>query len=187
VKFYLAAIKYLTPVVLIACVAFYFSADFLADSIFRKKDLELYLPYVSLLTLPAVFILINSEGLRGLGKVNQYALFQNSSVFGLATLGIILIELTNIGTHSISEILIVYSISTYIIYLISQLSWWSQLRDFTSSETFSFQYLYKVSAPMFWIGVMLMAIGWMDTILLGIFSTEKKSEFIMSHYESAIW
>jgi len=171
---YILGIRYILIIAIGISLLFWLLSGFIASHLFGKDNLTAYIPYVSLLIVPTIMTLIHSEGLRGLGKVYQYSLLQNSSALGLSTCVLMFISLYCNDIDWTSTVLVVYSFTVMFLYIISQISWGRSVFQFRNMEDkVSVKRVADVAMPMFWSGVMLIAIGWTDTLLLGIFSTEK--------------
>src|SRR5690606_16377976 len=96
--------------------------------------------------LPYVLILINSEGLRGLNKVNAFVFLQNVGIYMFAILLIIGYTFFNEGDANTPIIL--YVISLYLTFFISLYLWNKQLGNSINTGTYNLKNITSIALPM---------------------------------------
>src|SRR6185437_2827941 len=129
----------------------------IATHIFKNSDLQPFLFYGSLAILPNVMIFINSEGLRGIGKIKEYVFLQSVGVYLFS----VLLFLFTFFNYSESLIIIqIYLFSNIIIFIVSTYWWYQKVFKHIISTTTSIKDIFKVSFPMFWSNIMLVIFGW---------------------------
>jgi O-antigen/teichoic acid export membrane protein len=160
----------IVPFGLILSVILFYSSESIADFIFHKKSLTPYFQVISFGVLPMVLRFVNSECYRGFRMNKEYAYTQNVSYFLYATviLGIFTLFSKKEWMPNIAFVasLIVLAISsTFVIY--------RKIKNKTNaaSNDFSVSEMVKQSLPMLMANSMLLISGWINTLMLGIWST----------------
>jgi len=159
------------PVALVLTALFYFTSGYIANYIFKKPSLEIYFRIMSFGVLPMIMRFVNSECYRGFRMNREYAYSQNVSYFlyssvllGIATLFSKNILLPN-AAFVCSLVLLMFSSSFLIL---------RRIRSHTkvASDELHINEMLKNAIPMLLANSMLLVSGWINTIMLGIFSTE---------------
>ncbi|HEX8575393.1 MAG TPA: flippase [Flavobacterium sp.] len=169
---YKKGVAVLIPLSLILTTLFYTSSSFAAKHIFHKTYIVNYLKLGSLMIFPSVLLLINSEGLRGLKKISQYVFIQNLGYFLFAS--ILLVVFYKYNSPYLP--LFVYIVALYMIATYSMVVWWKSMDKTNQLVGYSItmKSLFRLSLPMFLSNAMFIIINWTDTLLIGIFETEKE-------------
>jgi O-antigen/teichoic acid export membrane protein len=169
---YLNGLKVILPVSLIIGLIFSFSVPLVCQHLFHKAHLSPYILLLSYSIIPNVFILINSEGLRGLGKIKEYVFFQNVGIFLLACIIILFNRFILNASGTLYSIIIAYDISVIVMCLIVTYSWIKNIFPLPAfSDNLKVKEIIATSIPMFWSNAMFVLINWTDTLMLGIYST----------------
>lgn len=77
---YVKALKIIIPVSVFISILLYFLSPYIARNLFNKTYLSAYFQIVSFMILPMVIIFINSESLRALKKIKEYAFLQDLAI-----------------------------------------------------------------------------------------------------------
>lgn len=142
-------------------------ADYLAVAIFNKPEVSEHIQIISLAILPLALIKVNTNVLLGIKKVVQYSFLHNASVPAGAIV-IILILYNNsepfIPTISYSAATCITAIISFVlIVLYGKIS-------VKKGEGIRFKKIFGTSYHMFLSSSALFIAGWVDIIMLGIFS-----------------
>ncbi|WP_456397905.1 flippase [Desulfurobacterium sp.] len=175
---YRKALKLVAPFSIIVTTIVYSLSPVLASTIFEKPYLTPYFHIISFAIVPFIFLWIHSESIRGLKKVRQYMLLQQTGLYGIAllvfTAGIYLLG-KNVELPIVS-----YTVATIILSFIAFLLWkayLSQCRSeasYSGKSIFAYRSLLSVSLPMLLSSSLALIMGWTDTIMLGMFKTTEE-------------
>ena len=171
---YQNAFKGLLPLCISLTFLLAFISPFLSNLFFKNDNYGIYFILIALSITPAVLTLIDSEGLRGLGKTSQYVFIQNIAIYLIASLLLSIYQIM-LGGRDFKSIFIIYLIATTVVFLICRIWWHKSVLSFptsSSSKVLSFKQIINISYPMFWSNAMFVLINWTDTLMLGVFSTE---------------
>jgi O-antigen/teichoic acid export membrane protein len=201
-EIYKKVIRLIIPISFTISVIIFFLSPYMARYIFHKEYLSNYFRIISIGIIPYVLFIINSESLRGLKKIKEYAFLQNLGISFTASvfLGLSLIIIKN----SYMPVTI-YAAAILIMALLSSFLWFKKFRsanlpastqtyqnfDFTSksSEAFnstvttdhlsppdniSYKYILSVSTPMLISGSLSVFLGLIDITILGILKTSSE-------------
>ncbi len=168
---YKKTLTVIVPLGMVLSATLYFSAGHIATLIFNKPALTPYLQTISFGVLPMIMRFINSECYRGFRMNREYAYSQNVSYFlyGTVILGVITLfgsqaQFPNIA-FVLSLVILGFSSSFLIIRRIKS-------HTKTASEEFTVRDMVHQSIPMMMANSMLLVAGWINIIMLGIWSTE---------------
>ena len=130
---YKKALSLVVPFSILLAVMVYFLSEDIAKYCFRKPYLAPYFKVVSLGIVPFVLLFINTESLRGLKKIKEYMLLQQSGIFilGSILLGFLTLLLTNLSLTITNNKLTItnfipistYLLSVFIISVIAFITW----------------------------------------------------------------
>lgn len=168
---YISSLKVVVPLCLLLSALLFFSSPYIAKYIFRKEHFSLGLKIVSFAVLPMGLISMNSESLRGLKKIKEYAFLTDMSVsLFAAALLVIFLPFTRSGYIP----LIAYTSSIMFVFILSLTMWLrnSRINSILKKKTLKIRSLLDVSMPMFLSSSLFLIMGWTDTVMLGIFRTE---------------
>ncbi|SMO55594.1 Membrane protein involved in the export of O-antigen and teichoic acid [Balnearium lithotrophicum] len=188
---YKKAIKLVFPFSLILSVTVFFFSGYIAEIVFKKPHLERYFKIASIGIVPFVLLFIHTESLRGLKKIKEYMLLQQAGIFILASslLACITLLVKQLTIRQINQIpIFIYILSEFVISLMAFFLWKKQLTNSYPSisqytkeqikrpinETLSYATILSVSIPMLFSSSLALIMGWTDTIMLGIFKTERE-------------
>lgn len=178
---YVKAIMIVIPCCLILSLMLFFSSSYIAKHIFGKEYLSSYFKLILFAILPMSMIFINTESLRGLKKIKEYSFLQNISV-NLFTIIFLFCSVYFINEVqyfvSIKEThvpLIVFVGGVILTSILSFVFWIKDSRLIFSSSLnkIRMKELLNVSLPMLLSSSIFLVMRWTDTIMLGIFSTER--------------
>jgi len=173
---YVKVIKIVIPICILLSIAVYFSADFIAGSIFNKSHLADYFRIASLGILPTAILFINANSLRGLKKIILFAMFESPAKF---IFSILVLTPLLYFFHYEGLPVIAYVVSLYIVAILSTWVWKKNINlNVPSNHDFSIKKILQVSLPMLFSSSLMLIMGWTDIIILGIF----KSEFDIGVY-----
>lgn len=169
---YLTALKMILPMTLLLSVVLYFTADWMAGTLFNKPYLAPVLRINAWLTMPLVLLLIHSECVRGLKKVLSYTFFQTAAV---STVALVLLVLAYFSgkVHMYIPVYIQF-ISIALTGLLSFFNWsrYSKFSSYKAESVIAAPALMKVSAPMFTTTIMQLIMSWAGTLILASYSSE---------------
>jgi O-antigen/teichoic acid export membrane protein len=170
---YLSAVKIIFPVSLIVSACLYFLAPWMATDLLHKPFLTNLLRVNAWLALPLVFLLINSESVRGLKKIKTYTFLQTVSVSLLATLLLIFFSFRERGNDIPAY---VQFISIAAAGLISTLLWikFSKFNRYKAKGTISSRELFRTSSSMFTTTLMQLTMSWAGTLILAAYVSESE-------------
>ncbi|WP_163329254.1 flippase [Desulfurobacterium thermolithotrophum] len=119
-EIYKKALTLVVPFSILIAISVYFLSPVLADKVFHKPYLTNYFRIVSFIIVPFVLLWIHGESIRGLKKIKEYMLLQQSGIFTIAVI-LFLIGLSFLKSHFLP--LISYSISIFVLATISIYLW----------------------------------------------------------------
>jgi O-antigen/teichoic acid export membrane protein len=168
---YVKSLKIMVPLSILLAIGLYFAAPFVAERLFKKPHLTSAFRITSLSLTPFAILSLNSESLRGLKKIVDYAFFRNVSVPLVAS---VLLGVALYLSKDSQMPLIAYILGIIILSIWSTFKW-CNLEDVsrsTGGNGMSYWSLLSVSVPMLLSSSMLFLAHWTDTIILAMFRTE---------------
>ena len=186
---YKKALTLVVPFSILVAISVYFLSPILANKVFHKPYLTNYFRIVSFIIVPFVLLWIHSESIRGLKKIKEYMLLQQTGIFTIAVI-LFLIGLSFLKSHFLPPIS--YSISIFVLATISIYLWRKYLLHLLSPSAisdsftihcspltthrspFTYQSLLTVSLPMLLSSSLALIMGWTDTIILGMFRSAQE-------------
>jgi len=153
-------------------IIFYFSAPYLAETIFNNQNLIPSFRYMSMAIPSWTIIMICAGALRGLGHSTAFTFYFNVGRFLFATsfLAIITFLYTNDNPWLPSAC---YASACLVLACIAVGHIYTKIKGAEfQSQSMGFKKLFMFSAPMLLSTSMLFIMGWFDRIVLGIFSTD---------------
>ena len=152
-------------------IATFFSAPFIAGTIFSKPEITDELQQTCMAFVPFVIIGLNSAGYRGYKNMTGFLIFKAIQPLLSAILLLILFYMkSNWGVvHA-------YTYATLGTCLISIITWYrfSKMNESAYQPTLSWNQMLGESMPMMLTGSMFFILGWTDNIILGIFRTSEE-------------
>jgi len=176
-KIYFKALKLVIPFSLTLSLILYLLSPFIAKYVFHKEYLTNSFRIASIGIAPFVLLFLHRECIRGLKKIREYALLNSLILPLLASL--VLLPLSFLFEKKYHIPIVAYIISILIASAFSFSLWmrninFQHLPQLSSKSTeISYKYLLSVSIPMLLSSSMFLVMQWTDTIMLGMFSTEK--------------
>jgi len=168
---FLKAMKVIVPVGIIITLILYFSAHFMAQNFFHKEELEKVIRYNAFFVLPLVLMLINSECLRGLNKINTYTFFQTAAVSTLATILLIIFIFIDRGNHIPVYIQFV-SIGIAAAMSLFAFLRYSSFANHSAVHEIGARHLLKSTSPIFISTLMQLIMSWAGTLILAAHASE---------------
>lgn len=174
-EIYGKSLRLVVPVGVIFALILYFSSGVAADRIFHSSMLANYLKIFSLILLPYVLMLLNSENIRGLKQILTYTLVRKESL-GLyvpAICGLLL--LSRFSKRAIDPA-IAFAIGVVFIFFAGLVLWLrrSNVLHVKSSRKITYRKIFHISLPLLFSSSLFMIMNWTDTIMIGIFSTDRQ-------------
>ena len=172
---YKKIIKLIIPISLVISISVFFLSPYISHYFFHKNYLSNYFRIISIGIVPYVLFIINSESLRGLRKIKEYAFLQNIGISFLTSvfLGLSLFIFKN-DYIPVS----IYILSLILISLLSFFLWFKNFHfignRFLTDNKFnaiSYKNIFSVSTPMLISGSLGFFLGLIDIAILGIFKT----------------
>lgn len=172
-EIYIKSIKILVPYSLFLSVVLYFISPWVSDFFFQKGYLTGYIRIFSIGILPMVLISIHAESLRGIRKIASYSFLQDIAIYLFAT---IIFVITMFFIKDSYVPFIAFSLSLVFVSVLSLVMWLksSELYSVTYKNSIKTTDILKVSLPMLLSSSSFLIMGWTDTIMLGIFRTERE-------------
>lgn len=167
------AVKIIFAVNLFLTIVTFLLAPVIAESFFKNPSLTTYFRIISLAIFPLTLISINGASFRGLKQIKRFSYFRDVSVsfFNLLFLATLspFVTATTIPLYT-------YLASVIIAAVHSEFLWIKSSRTFIAGKTAArirVSEILRISLPMLIAGSMFIILQWTDTILIGIFRTER--------------
>ncbi|MBL7915867.1 MAG: flippase [Bacteroidia bacterium] len=168
---YLKTLQVIIPFGILLSVILFFSSGILANVIFKKPLLEPYFKVISFAVLPMTLRFVNSECYRGFRMNKEYAYSQNVGYFlyGSVILGIGTLFTTHEWMPNIA-----FALSLTFLAISSSAMIFRKIKSNTqvASDEYRKSEMVRSSLPMLLSSSLVLLSGWINTIMLGIFSTE---------------
>ena len=171
---YKKSILLVLPVSLIISGLIYFSAPLIAEKVFNKDHLTPYIKLISIAIPPLVLLSINNESLRAFKRIKEYTAFQNLLPF---LIGILLFSLLffALNIQDANSVVLAYTGGIVITFLISLIFIHKEFKNSNGGkENVPIKNIISVSFPMLMSSSLFMIMSWTDTIMLGMWRTEKE-------------
>lgn len=167
---YLKTLTITLPLGLILSLILYKSANLIATTIFNNQSLTPYLKISALGILPMALLYVNFQSLRGLKKTKEFTFLKEVSPFLLTIVFFALFLTIRTNETPIQS----YTLGIFISMILSFILWfkYSNILHTTKQEKYTTKELLATSLPMLLSSSLMLILGWMDTIMLGIFKTE---------------
>ncbi len=154
----------------------------LATEIFHERNLTNHFRTISFAVVPAVLLWLHSGCIRGLKKIKQYMLLQQTGIFGVV---IVLFTLCLKISKAPTLPVITYSVAIFILSIISIYLWRKYLLAFfirlnysqsNQSTAYAARYskILSISVPMLLSNSLFLIMGWIDTLMLGVFGNTQE-------------
>lgn len=168
---YLEAIKIILPATILISSILYFLAPWMANDLFHKPYLKNLLQINAWLALPLVFLLLNSECIRGLKRIRTYTFLQTVSVSLFASILLIIASFYIKGNEIPAKIQFICIILSGIL---STALWlkYSRYRQNKSLVVVSSKELIRTSSSMFTTTLMQLTMSWAGTLILASYLNE---------------
>ncbi len=172
-KIYKKALKICVGTSLLISILVFVSADWLASAFFSKPDLKTIFQLTSISILPFSIINLNARTLQGINQVQKFLFlrFVSRHIFSLI---ILLVFLLFISEHYV--VVVSFIVSLIIIALISSYWIFKSFLNIQYNQIINYsdyKKLYGVSLSLLFTALFVLLINWVDTIMVGIFLTEK--------------
>ncbi|HDD44037.1 MAG TPA: flippase, partial [Candidatus Desulfofervidus auxilii] len=171
---------YIKSIIIIVSLSFllfiflYYLSSLLAEKVFGKPHLAPYFKLISFALLPFVLLSINLESLRAFKKIKEYTTLQIFLPF-LFALIFFSISFYILNIKNIKVIIIAYILGIGISFFLSFLLLNKEFSNKNGElEKVSLSQILSVSLPMLLTSSLFMVMSWTDTIMLGIWRTEKE-------------
>ncbi|MCX6291263.1 MAG: flippase [Bacteroidetes bacterium] len=170
---FLKAMVVIVPLSVAITIVLFYSSHFIAGKIFHKEQLEKVIRYNSLFVLPLVLMLVCSESIRGLKKINAYTFFQTTGVSTLATILLLVFIFIDRGNHIPAYIQFV-CISLVAAWSLFSFLRFSKFTRHAASTELSIGDLVKKSSPVFISTLMQLLMSWAGTLILAAYVPESE-------------
>ena len=188
-EIYKKIIRLVIPISLTISIAIFFLSTYIAHYFFHKDYLTNYFRIIAIGIVPYVLFIINSESLRGLKKIKEYAFLQN---MGISFVASILLGLSLFIIKNNYIPVTIYVISMFLISLLSFFLWFKKFNFSSNTRLFetqtlssnpnnlslgnnphiiSYSNILSISTPMLISGSLGVFLGLIDIAILGIFKT----------------
>lgn len=172
---YWMGIKITLPVTVFISVIVYFMAPELAEYVFNKPHLDGTFRISSFAILPLVLSMLNTQSLRGLKKIKEYAFFDLVARHLLTLLVLFIV----FAAYRQSEVVILaFTIAMYLILIASSIVLFCQIRKTDTDEvqinalSITYRQIFSIALPLFLASSINFLKGWIDTLMIGIYMTE---------------
>ncbi|RZD17618.1 MAG: flippase, partial [Candidatus Acididesulfobacter diazotrophicus] len=190
-EIYKKIIKLVIPISLAISIGIFFLSPYISHYFFHKDYLSNYFRIIAIGIVPYVLFIINSESLRGLKKIKEYAFLQN---MGISFVASILLGLSLFIVKNNYIPVTIYTISMFLMSLLSFFLWFKKF-NFNSNTNISkpqtlssnlnnpnlsfgnkpylisYKNILSISTPMLISGSLGVFLGFIDITILGIFKT----------------
>lgn len=171
-QIYYKAAKLVLIFTVILSVAAFFLASFIASAVFNKAQLTDPIKIASLSITPMALMMLNSQAMRGLKRIREFALFQYFLRFFLPLAVLVVSMQLNYGdqvaiTAFVAGIFLLAFSSTVVI-----------LRSFKCSKPTStpgdvkVKYLFSIALPLLMASFVIFIKGRINILMLGIYMSE---------------
>lgn len=149
----------------------FFSAPFIAGTVFSKPELTDELQQTCMAFVPFVIIGLNSAGFRGFKNMTGFMIFKGIQPLISAILLLILFYI-----KSSLGVIHAYTYATLGTCFLSFITWWrfSKISEASYNPVVKWNQMLNESMPMMLTGSMFFILGWTDNIILGIFRTSEE-------------
>jgi O-antigen/teichoic acid export membrane protein len=167
------------PFSIIISFIIFLKAEWIAKAIFHKEFLSYYFKIVSFAILPNIYLMINTERLRGLKKIIKYSFLKT---FAVPFFSFLFIAVSLLFIHKNNLPVLSYVLATLIVTVISMVLWIKEYQKLNNNQFNindrttkpNYKNLLSLSFPMFFTSSLLLIMGWTDTFMLGIFKELSK-------------
>lgn len=128
--------------------------------------MAILLPFFSLLS-------INSESMRGMGKIKFYLFFQNFSIFALSFIFILLFH--NFFTSNIQLVIFSFICSVVLLFLFSNIGPFKSILNLKESSKIDFKPYFKESYSMLLSNSIFFLMTWSDILMISYFLPESET------------
>jgi len=152
----------------------YLMSNWLASSLFNNPSLTSTFQLASLGVVPFSLMKLNASTLQALKRVKKYVFLKFVSHHLLGSFFLLLLLFFTDTSH---VVLTAYILGLYIIVIIS--SYWLikesliEIGNVKGTDTTSYFSILKFSLPLLLAGSMMFLINWIDTVMVGMFLTER--------------
>jgi len=171
-KIYQKSMIIVIPFSIFISILVFFLAPILAEQLFHNSFLIMPFRLISFFLVPFVILTIHSESIRGLKKIKEYLLLQR---VGIPFLSIILFFIGFNIVKSWMLPLFSYGISILVLAVFSWFLWrhflLNILNNFNKKKDvkINYSFILNVSFPLFLSNSLMLIMGWVDTIMLGMY------------------
>ncbi len=178
---YHKALKIIFPTCMFLSIVIFSSSSLISKYIFHKPSLTTSFQIVSIAVLPMVLVFVNSEVLRGIKKIKQYAFYQTAAPYMGASLLLCLFFYLSQGSYIPTSS---YVVSIFFVAILSLFSIRNNFKfvPFSKDKVLEYKYILSISLPMLFVSSLSFIMGWTDSIMLGAF----KSESAVGIYNGAL-
>jgi O-antigen/teichoic acid export membrane protein len=150
-------------------VALYFSADWLATSVFQKPHLADVFRIIAPAVLSLSLLLVAAEGIRGTKRIGEFAFFRHLAVYLLATPLLLLTIQDSPNAEAAVTAFLAASVIAAIAALVRSVA---ALPIKSPIQIGGMSAMLAVALPMFMSNSMGMVISWTDVLMLGRFVSD---------------
>ena len=168
---YLEAVKIILPATILISSILYFLAPWMANDLFHKPYLKNLLQINAWLALPLVFLLLNSECIRGLKRIRTYTFLQTVSVSLFAAILLIITSFFIKGNEIPARIQFICITLSGILSTVLWLKY-SKYRKNKATIVVSSKDLIRTSSSMFTTTLMQLTMSWAGTLILAAYLNE---------------
>jgi len=171
-QIYYKAIKVVLISTVVLSAGTFFFASLIADLVFNKIQLTEPIRIASLSITPMALMMLNSQALRGLKKIREFALFQYSLRFLLPLAALIVLMQFS---RSNQMVIVAFVIG---IILLAVASTVVILRSFANSKPpaaptdIKLRYLFSIALPLLMASFVIFIKGRINILMLGIYMSE---------------
>jgi len=159
---------------LIISIIVYLSAGLIANEIFNKPHLTGSIKIVSLAILPFSLSLVTSGALRGFKQISKAVFIDYAAKFVYMLLFLLIgFYFFNLNKESIVIIIV---IASFAMFFQAAFWYWRELKKYNNEENIKVNWrtVVKIAFPLILASSALYLKGWIDTITIGIYNSEKE-------------
>ena len=168
---FLKAMSIIIPLGILLSLILFFSSEFIASKLFHNEGLTRVLRYNALFVLPLVVLMVASECIRGLKKINAYTFYQTTAVSLFATIILIAFIFTGRGNH-IPVYIQLISIAIASVFCLLSFVRYSAFTKHSAVSDVTANDLIKSSSPILITTIMQLLMSWAGTLILAAFAPE---------------
>lgn len=160
------------PLSFLLSLILFFNANFFAKIIFKNEEMMVFFQVVSFGIIPLVVLKINGAMFRGLKEIKEFSFFDSILIFLLATIFLTFFYFFNFTNKMVvgSQIIAII-LTTLVSFLVLHKK--IHMLHIQNLNILKYKDILKTSLPMALSSSIALLMGWVDIIMLGMFTTQE--------------